>query len=202
MSDNIALLVGGIRVENFENYTIEADLYTADDAFSLELSNPETEITAGSRCELLVNGSVELVGIIDRVKKSYSKQGTILRVEGRDLMKKTADVIVTDGFTGNVALKALEGGMKTLFAALLEAFASEPHYKEHADALLPAILPLYAQMTPDTYGGAVLLGVDGICIISHGSSGETAILNAMKLAHELAEAGLVAEITAAFATEA
>jgi glycerol-3-phosphate acyltransferase PlsX len=56
-------------------------------------------------------------------------------------------------------------------------------------------------MSPDTYGGAVLLGVDGICIISHGSSGETAILNAMKLAHELAEAGLVAEITAAFANE-
>ncbi len=121
-------------------------------------------------------------------------------VEGRDLMKKTADVIVTDGFTGNVALKALEGGMKTLFAALLEVFASEPHYKEHADALLPAILPLYAQMTPDTYGGAVLLGVDGICIISHGSSGETAIVNAIKLGQELAESGMVAEIAAAFAT--
>jgi glycerol-3-phosphate acyltransferase PlsX len=122
-------------------------------------------------------------------------------VEGRDLMNKTADVIVTDGFTGNVALKTLEGGMKTLFAALLGAFASEPQYKEHADALLPAILPLYAQMSPDTYGGAVLLGVDGICIISHGSSGETAILNALKLAHELADSGMVSEITAAFATQ-
>ena len=123
-------------------------------------------------------------------------------VEGRDLMNKTADVIVTDGFTGNVALKTLEGGMKTLFAALLSAFSSEPEYKEPFEALLPALLPLHAQMSPDTYGGAVLLGVDGICIISHGSSGETAILNAMKLAHELAEVGLVAEITAAFATEA
>jgi phosphate acyltransferase len=121
-------------------------------------------------------------------------------VEGRDLMNKTADVIVTDGFTGNVALKTLEGGMKTLFAALLAAFGSEPQFKEPADALLPALLPLHAQMSPDTYGGAVLLGVDGICIISHGSSGETAILNAIKLAHELADRGLVAEITAAFAT--
>lgn len=120
-------------------------------------------------------------------------------VEGRDLMKKTADVIVTDGFTGNVALKTLEGGMKTLFASLLEAFAAEPQYKEHADALLPALLPLHAQMSPDTYGGAVLLGVDGICIISHGSSGQTAIVNAMKLAHELAGSGMVAEIAAAFA---
>ncbi|MEY4174181.1 MAG: fatty acid/phospholipid synthesis protein PlsX [Actinomycetota bacterium] len=120
-------------------------------------------------------------------------------VEGRDLMKKTADVIVTDGFTGNVALKTLEGGMKTLFASLLEAFASQPEYKPHADALLPALLPLHAQMSPDTYGGAVLLGVDGICIISHGSSGQTAVVNALKLAQELAGSGMVAEITAAFA---
>ncbi len=120
-------------------------------------------------------------------------------VEGRDLMSKTADVIVTDGFTGNVALKTLEGGMRTLFGALLEAFGAEPQYKEHADALLPALMPLYAQMSPDTYGGAVLLGVDGICIISHGSSGETAIVNAIKLADELVRAGMVAEIAAAFA---
>jgi glycerol-3-phosphate acyltransferase PlsX len=120
-------------------------------------------------------------------------------VEGRDLMKKTADVIVTDGFTGNVALKTLEGGLKVLFTALLEAFGAEPQYKEHADALLPALMPLYAQMSPDTYGGAVLLGVDGICIISHGSSGETAVLNALKLADELVNDGLVARITAAFA---
>ena len=120
-------------------------------------------------------------------------------VEGRDLMKKTADVIVTDGFTGNVALKALEGGMRTLFAALLEAFGSEPGYKEHADALLPALLPLHAEMSPDTYGGAVLLGVKGICIISHGSSGSTAMRNAIALGHEMTQRGLVAEITAAFA---
>ena len=121
-------------------------------------------------------------------------------VEGRDLMKKTADVIVTDGFTGNVALKTLEGGLKVLFNALLTAFASKPEYKEHADALLPALLPLHAQMSPDTQGGAVLLGVDGVCIISHGSSGETAMVNAIKLAEEMVRTGLVAEITAAFAT--
>ena len=118
-------------------------------------------------------------------------------VEGRDLMQKTADVIVTDGFTGNVALKTLEGGLKVLFNALLSAFGSEPGYKEHADALLPALLPLHTQMSPDTYGGAVLLGVDGICIISHGSSGERAMLNAITLADEMVRGGLVAEIAAA-----
>jgi len=122
-------------------------------------------------------------------------------VEGRDLMLKTADVIVTDGFTGNVALKTLEGGLKTLFNALIAAFASDPSYKPHADALLPALLPLHAEMSPDTYGGAVLLGVDGICIISHGSSGQTAMVNAIKLADEMVRGGLVAEITAAFAAD-
>ena len=121
-------------------------------------------------------------------------------VEGRDLMRKTADVIVTDGFTGNVALKTLEGGLKTLFHALFTAFGSSPEYKAAADALLPAMLPLLTEVNPDTHGGAVLLGVDGICIISHGSSGEIAMRNAIKLAQEMVQGGLVAEITSAFAT--
>jgi glycerol-3-phosphate acyltransferase PlsX len=123
-------------------------------------------------------------------------------VEGRDVMKKVADVIVTDGFTGNVVLKALEGGLRVILTALLEAFAAEEHYKPHADALLPALLPLYHQVSPDTYGGAMLLGVDGVCIISHGSSNAKAMLNAIKLAHEMVEHGLVAEITAAVALHA
>jgi glycerol-3-phosphate acyltransferase PlsX len=118
-------------------------------------------------------------------------------VEGRDVMKKTADVIVTDGFTGNVVLKTLEGGLRAILNALLEAFAAEEHYKPHADALLPALLPLYHQVSPDTYGGAMLLGVDGVCIISHGSSNAKAMLNAIKVAQEMVEHGLVEEIRAA-----
>ncbi|HQV58222.1 MAG TPA: phosphate acyltransferase PlsX [Ilumatobacteraceae bacterium] len=118
-------------------------------------------------------------------------------VEGRDMMTKTADVVVTDGFTGNVVLKTLEGGMKAVLHALLSAFAAEEHYKPHADALLPALLPLHAQLSPDTYGGAMLLGVDGVCIISHGSSNATAIRNAINLGHEMAAADMVGQIRAA-----
>lgn len=120
-------------------------------------------------------------------------------VEGRDMMSKTADVIVTDGFTGNVILKTLEGGMKAVLKALLEAFAAEESYKPHADALLPALLPLHAQLSPDTYGGAMLLGVDGVCIISHGSSNATAMRNAIQLGHDMAERGMVSEIREAIA---
>jgi phosphate acyltransferase len=112
-------------------------------------------------------------------------------IEGRDLMTKAADVVVTDGFTGNVALKALEGALKTIFSRLFTAFGSTVESKAHADALAPVVWPVIAEMTPDTYGGAVLLGVDGVCIISHGSSGSTAMLNAITLARDLVEADLV-----------
>lgn len=118
-------------------------------------------------------------------------------VEGRDVMSDTADVIVTDGFTCNVVLKTLEGGMKAVVAALLNAFTSKPEYQEHADALMPALLPLYETLDPEAYGGAMLLGVDGVCIISHGSSSERAIVNAIQVAREMVEADVVGEISAA-----
>ncbi len=118
-------------------------------------------------------------------------------VEGRDVMSETADVIVTDGFTGNVVLKTLEGGMKAVIRGLLEAFASAPEYKAPADALMPALLPLYTQLDPETYGGAMLLGVDGVCIISHGSSSQRAIHNAINVAREMVDHDVVGEITRA-----
>jgi glycerol-3-phosphate acyltransferase PlsX len=103
-------------------------------------------------------------------------------VEGRDLMGGEVDVVVTDGFTGNVALKTLEGGMKALVGALFEAFDADDAAREGARALAPALLPLYARLDPDATGGAVLLGVDGVCIISHGSSSATAVVNAVRVA--------------------
>ena len=69
----------------------------------------------------------------------------------------------------------------------------------HADALLPSLLPLYTQMSPDTYGGAVLLGVDGVCIISHGSSGPTAMHNAIGVAYEMVTSDLVQHLRLAVA---
>ena len=122
-------------------------------------------------------------------------------VEGRDLMTDEVDVVVTDGFTGNVVLKTLEGALKTVMAALLEAFTSEDEYRSHAEALMPALLPLAEQMSPDTYGGAVLLGVDGVCIISHGSSGATAMQNGIKVARDMVEHDVVAEIARAIRPE-
>ena len=122
-------------------------------------------------------------------------------VEGRDMLLKTADVIVTDGFTGNVTLKTLEGAVKVLIGEILKAFTADPANQPHVDALLPSLLPLYAEMSPDTYGGAMLLGVDGVCIISHGSSNTTAVLNAIKVAHDLVERDVVGSLRAAIAAD-
>lgn len=119
-------------------------------------------------------------------------------IEGRDIMTDEVDVCVTDGFTGNVVLKTLEGGMKTIISELLDIFGT-PEYTEHADALMPALLPLYTTLSPDTYGGAILLGVDGVCIISHGSSSADAMRNGIGVARDMVEHDITAEITAAIA---
>lgn len=112
-------------------------------------------------------------------------------VEGRDMMADEADVVVTDGFTGNVTLKTLEGAMRSLVGALFEAFDADDEARAAAQALAPQLLPLYARLDPDSTGGAMLLGVEGICIISHGSSSSTAVVNAIRVAAELVDADIV-----------
>lgn len=118
-------------------------------------------------------------------------------VEGRDMMADTADVVVADGFTGNVVLKTMEGTMKGIIRALFTAFDSAPEYQALADQLMPALLPLYETLDPETYGGAMLLGVAGVCMIGHGSSSERAIINGIKAAREMVEADVVGEIARA-----
>ena len=121
-------------------------------------------------------------------------------VEGRDIMTTDVDVVVTDGFTGNVALKTLEGSLRTLINALLAAFESTAEARDASQALWPALLPLYASMDPETYGGAMLLGVDGVCIISHGSSSARAMVNAIGVAADMVRGGVVGHLATAVQT--
>ena len=118
-------------------------------------------------------------------------------VEGRDLLTDAADVVVTDGFTGNVALKTLEGGLKTLMTSLLTALSARQEAAEAARVLGPELDGLYQQFHPDTYGGAILLGVQGVCVISHGSSNALAVENAIGLAAEMVGANVVGHLTGA-----
>ncbi|HXW82660.1 MAG TPA: phosphate acyltransferase PlsX [Acidimicrobiales bacterium] len=121
-------------------------------------------------------------------------------VEGRDVMTDRVDVVVTDGFTGNVVLKTLEGGVKTVVDAIIGALTSTDEVKEAARTVMAVLAPLASELDPDTYGGAVLLGVNGVCVISHGSSGRRAILNAVRVAHHAAADKLVARIEAVIAS--
>lgn len=118
-------------------------------------------------------------------------------VEGRDVMTPDVDVVVTDGFTGNVVLKTLEGGMRTLVSAIFEAFGSTAETKAASEVLIPALLPLYGTLDPDNTGGAMLLGVDGLCLISHGSSSATAVVNAVRVAKEMHDHRIVDSLRAA-----
>ncbi len=127
--------------------------------------------------------------------------GTFIgNVEGRDLMTDRADVVVADGFTGNVALKTLEGGIRFVVNRVLEAMVSTEEAKEAAKVLLPALAPLAEELDPDTHGGAVLLGVGGVCIISHGSSSARAIVNAVRVGRDAVDADLVGKLRAATGT--
>jgi phosphate acyltransferase len=117
-------------------------------------------------------------------------------VEGRDIMTDDVDVVVTDGFTGNVALKTLEGSLKSIINSLLAAFESSDEARAAAAVLWPSLLPLYDSLDPENTGGAMLLGVDGVCIISHGSSSDRAMVNAIRVAADMVTANVVGHIAA------
>lgn len=105
--------------------------------------------------------------------------GFVGNVEGRDLFTGVADVVVTDGFTGNVTLKLIEGTSKVLLGEVKRAVASVPGSETCGDVMKAAFGKLVAKMDPESYGGAPLLGLNGVCIIGHGSSSARAVASAV-----------------------
>jgi glycerol-3-phosphate acyltransferase PlsX len=117
--------------------------------------------------------------------------------EARDLLRGAADVVVTDGFTGNVALKLLEGGIKELLDLLREEISATTTGKLGGALIRPAARRLRAKLDPETYGGAYLLGLNGLAVIAHGNSGRRAITNAIELAARGAEHGVARRLAEA-----
>jgi glycerol-3-phosphate acyltransferase PlsX len=120
-------------------------------------------------------------------------KGFIGNVEGRDLSRLRADVIVTDGFTGNVALKTLEGAMSAI-AGLVFSVLDEPDFAAVSGPIKTRLLGAAADLLPDETGGAMLLGVDGVCVISHGASSARAIVNAVGVAVSCVRADVVGRL--------
>ena len=117
-------------------------------------------------------------------------------VEGRDVLDGDVDVLVADGFTGNVILKTLEGTVQFLVNQIISALSTDDAAEVGTQAL-GHLAPIAAELNPDAVGGAMLLGVNGVAIISHGSAGPTAIVNACKVAQDMVERDLVGELAAA-----
>ena len=116
--------------------------------------------------------------------------------EGRDVLEGAADVLVTDGFTGNVALKAVEGTIRTLLDSLREEIAATAMGSVGGLLIRPAARRLRKRLDPDTYGGAYLLGLRGLVVIAHGNSSSTAIANAIRLAARGVEHDVVGRLAA------
>jgi glycerol-3-phosphate acyltransferase PlsX len=117
-------------------------------------------------------------------------------VEGRDLPAAAADVVVADGFTGNVALKLMEGTARIVAGAIGDAARSNPVSMVGGLLMKPALGGLRRELHPDTTGGAILLGLRGIAVVGHGSSGAEGIANAVRLAARCAEVDAVGRTAA------
>jgi len=154
------------------------------------------------RVGLLSNG--EEPGKGDQLRKETfalldGEPGFVGNVEGRDLFTDSVDVIVTDGFTGNVVVKTIEGALRSFASTVFGAFDASHETKRAAEVVTPPLLEAAAPYVPDNTGGAVLLGVDGVCVISHGSSSAKAIVNAVRVAADAVENRSVDQLKEAIA---
>jgi glycerol-3-phosphate acyltransferase PlsX len=158
---------------------------------------------AEPRIGLLSNGEEPGKGDALR-KQAYplleQVKGFVGNVEGSDFMHlDTVDVVVTDGFTGNVALKSMEGALRSLAKVVFAVLDASPEAREAAKVVMPGLLDAAAAYDPDVTGGAALLGVKGMTVISHGSSSARAITNAIEVAAECARRDVVARMREAVA---
>lgn len=115
-------------------------------------------------------------------------------VEGRDLFGFKADVVVADGFIGNVIIKTIEGTASMILSQLKEKFTRDLRSKLGSLALLPALREVKRSLDYEEYGGALLLGLNGVVIVGHGSSRAKAVRNSIKVAVEMVQEKTVEKI--------
>lgn len=120
-------------------------------------------------------------------------------IEGRDITNGSADVIVTDGFTGNVALKSIEGAARATMLGIVDAIKSSPVSKLGGLLAKRSLMKVRAEVDPNTTGGALLLGLRGVSVVAHGSSNAEGIASAIRLAERTAAGNVTGEIATAIA---
>jgi glycerol-3-phosphate acyltransferase PlsX len=161
---------------------------------------------ANPRVALLNIGSEENKGseFMQDVYRRLQHAGVnfIGNIEGGDVHRDRADVVVTDGFTGNVAVKVTEGVADFIFRELRRGLTSKLRYRLAALVLRPALLAMRDRVDPASYGGVPLIGVNGFVLIAHGNSNARAIRNALRTAADGAASGMLDSIRVAHARRA
>jgi glycerol-3-phosphate acyltransferase PlsX len=143
-------------------------------------------------------GTPDVVAAHERLAAAQASSINFIgNVEGTEVTAGAADVIVTDGFTGNVALKLMEGTAKTVVGAVREAVRSSPVSMLGGLLIRGAVGGLRQELDPNTTGGAILLGVRGIVVIAHGGSTAEGISNAVKVAQRAVDERVIERTGAA-----
>jgi len=175
--------------ENLKQFALMGQLYAEN---VMKIKNPKVallnigeEKTKGNN---LSKESYEVLNKDQRIKNFIGN------VEGRDIFTDKVDVVVTDGFVGNIVLKTTEGAASFFLDLIKESFKTNLRSKIAALLLKPYLKKVLKKIDYRQYGGAPLLGVKGVVIISHGSSDETAIYNAVKAAKKSVKENIVSLI--------
>ena len=175
------------KPENLLDFAIMANSYLKS---VIKISKPSVGLLSigeerGKGNELVK----EAYGLIERADLDFYGN-----VEGRDIALGTTDIVVCDGYTGNIVLKLSEGLVLQVMAEF-KAIASSSFLTKLAGLVFrPGLMKMKERLDPDEYGGTLLLGVDGVCIICHGSSSAKAIGNAVLQAVNAARGGVVGKI--------
>ncbi|MCX8052752.1 MAG: phosphate acyltransferase PlsX [Armatimonadetes bacterium] len=187
--------VADCTVENLKQFAIMGAIY-AEKVLSI----------ARPRIALLSIGEEKCKGneLIRAANEALSEMpiNFVGNIEGQHLLSSAADVVVTDGFTGNVALKAAEGIVEHVIHLVQEDIRTHPLNRIPILFLMPLIRRVKRRLDYSEYGGAPLLGVNGVCIIGHGRSNARAVANAVRAAKEAVSGGVVEAIRGALATQA
>ena len=175
--------------ENLVQFAIMGDMFSRS---VLGIKNPKLGLlNVGSE---QIKGNSVVKKTFDDLKKLNSKINFFGFVEGNDINKGIVDVIVTDGFSGNIALKTAEGVAELIFTFLKNAYASSLISKLGYLLSKPAINRFKTRIDPRKYNGAVLLGLNGIVVKSHGGTDAFGFSNAIGVAVSLIENSFVDEI--------
>ena len=175
--------------ENLVQFAIMGDMFSRS---VLGIKRPKLGLlNVGSE---QIKGNTVVKKTFDDLKKMNSKINFFGFVEGNDINKGVVDVIVTDGFSGNIALKTAEGVAELIFTFLKNAYASSLISKVGYLLSKPAINRFKTRIDPRKYNGAVLLGLNGIVVKSHGGTDAFGFSNAIGVAVSLIENSYIDEI--------